>query len=171
MKQYGKEFLFQWRLQETLQTFAAESYRLNEELEIKALSETSKYDVFLSHSSKDKTTVIGFRRELLKQGFTVYVDWVEDSDAGREKITGKLKTAMRNSKSCIYLHSHNSRNSKWTPWELGFFDNDKGPEKVGVVPLKDNSGQLPSYVGQEYLDQYTQIGMEVLDRFIRTGIQ
>ena len=41
----------------------------------------SRFDVFLSHSFKDATVILGIKRILEKQNLTVYVDWIDDPNS------------------------------------------------------------------------------------------
>src|SRR5450759_5060060 len=62
-------------------------------------SQTKTFDIFLSHSSKDAELVEGLKLELEDKGFSVYVDWIEDSQLDRNKVTKDtallLKSRMR----------------------------------------------------------------------------
>ncbi len=128
-----------------------------------------QYDVFLSHSSQDKRLVIGFKEKLEARQLSVYIDWLDDSDTNRDSIAPKLKDAMEVSENLLYLHTHHSRRSVWTPWEIGFFDAYHGPDKVGVVPLLDDERRVPSYRGHEYLTLYPEIGVDYFDDFLRSA--
>ncbi len=171
MKRYGEKFYTESYLKSRSEVFSSESTILNESRLIKAQSEKQSWDVFLSHSSKDKIIVLNFRNQLKQTGCSVYVDWIDDSDSGRENITPKLKDAMNNSNVLIYLHTHNAKKSIWTPWEIGYYDSKKGNKKIGIVPLLDEKNHISDYSGQEYLLQYTEIGTSVLNLFIKNGIQ
>lgn len=83
----------------------------------------SSFDVFLSHSSKDKELVRGAKRLLEERRLTVYVDWVDDANTSRDSVTpetaARLKLRMGQSTSLFYLHTPNAQASRWMPWELG----------------------------------------------------
>lgn len=170
MKRYGERFYTESFLKSKLTSFSKSQNILKESELIKGKSVQDKYDVFLSHSSVDKGLVISFKEVLTDMGFTVYIDWIDDSDTGRDEITPYLKRAMKNSNVLIFLHTHNSKKSIWTPWEIGYFDNHKGTKYIGVVPLLDSNSYIYSYSGQEYLKQYTEIGTTTLSYFIKYGI-
>jgi hypothetical protein len=36
------------------------------------------YDIFLSHSSRDKPLMLGVKQRLEEEGFVVYIDWIDD---------------------------------------------------------------------------------------------
>jgi len=167
MRKLGSKFFTESGIKTISSSFSMESMRLNEAEKIKSQSENNKYDIFLSHSSKDKKLIIMFKKKLVNMGYSVYVDWIDDSEARRNEITPKLKVAMNNSYSLLYVHTHNSENSKWTPWEIGYFDSKKGPSKIGVMPILNDDNDIASYNGQEYLEQYNQIGADYLDIFVK----
>lgn len=74
---------------------------------------------------------------------------------------------MRQSKSLIFYTSENSPDSKWMPWELGFFDGNK-PGHVAILPLVKTQGA--SFSGQEYLGLYPPVEeISLTDRTPRLG--
>lgn len=118
-------------------------------------SKYSSYDVFLSHSIRDAKIILGIKGILEDLGYTVYVDWIEDPQLDRSKVSKKtaekLRKRMKTSKSLFYVTTENAENSKWMPWECGYFDGFK--EKVAIVPVKKSSSNN-EYNGQEYLGLY-----------------
>lgn len=118
-------------------------------------SEEKNYDIFLSHSSKDSEIILGIKGILEDLGYSVYVDWIEDRHMDRLSVSPStaetLRRRMNNSKSLLYITTENAEDSKWMPWECGYFDGFR--EKVAIVPVKKNV--LPNeYSGQEYLGLY-----------------
>lgn len=124
------------------------------------------YDVFLSHSARDKDAVLAILEIIKNKGYSAYVDWIDDSQTDRNAIASKIKTAINKSARLLYIHTHNSINSKWTPWEIGCFDSAKEVNKIAIMPLLDNNNNTPSYYGQEYLQQYNTISANYLFNFI-----
>lgn len=114
----------------------------------------SSFDIFLSHSYKDKKYITGLYLELTSKGYSVYVDWIIDPDFKRDNVTkttvNKIRLRMKQSKSLIYATSENASNSKWMPWELGFLDGDKG--RCAILPITDY--QDDAFKGQEFLSVY-----------------
>lgn len=114
-----------------------------------------RFDIFLSHSSKDAVLILGVKKLLENQGYTVYVDWLVDTQLSRENVNKGtadiLRSRMKQSKSLIYVATKNATNSKWMPWELGFFDGFKS-EAIAILPLTENEND--TYDGQEYLSLY-----------------
>lgn len=131
---------------------------LNENAEFFKKSITKTYDIFLSHSSLDKKQVLTLLKLFNEAGYTVYVDWIEDTQLDRNNVTKAtaqvLKNRMKTSKGLSYLTTSNSTSSKWCPWELGFFDGLKD-ERCCILPVMDYSTY--SFKGQEYLGLYPYI--------------
>lgn len=123
---------------------------------------TKVYDIFLSHSSDDAKLVAGLKLELEDLGHSVYVDWIEDANLDRKNVTKEtallLQQRMKQCKSLIYAFSENASNSKWMPWELGYFDGIKGT--VAVLPISKTNKS--SFVGSEYLGIYYYIQIDTI---------
>jgi hypothetical protein len=100
-----------------------------------------KYDIFLSHSSEDAEIVLGVKQILSELGLTVYVDWIDDAQLDRRNVTvdtaGLLRTRMKNSSSMLLVTTKNAAQSKWIPWELGYFDGISSGG-VAILPGLDN---------------------------------
>lgn len=118
----------------------------------------NSFDIFLSHSSKDKQLILGVKQLIEDSGYSVYIDWVDDPQLDRANVNVQtadvLRTRMKQSKFLVYVDSNNATTSKWMPWELGYFDGYK-PNKIGILPIRHNSEG--SYIGQEYLDLYPKL--------------
>ena len=112
------------------------------------------YDVFLSHSIADAEIILGVKLLLEDKGLKVYVDWIEDSKLDRSKVNAAtaeiLRHRMRSCKSLIYVHSTNSGQSKWMPWEIGYFDGKHVGHPVTQSEQND-------FDGQEYLGLYPNV--------------
>lgn len=120
-----------------------------------AFSADKQYDIFLSHCREDAEVIGGAKIILEKEGVSVYVDWIEDPQLHRAHVTSKtaamLRSRMRACKSMLFATSEASPNSKWMPWELGYFDGLKQGQ-IAVLPLlEDWEG---TFTGQEYLGLY-----------------
>ncbi|MDF3983071.1 toll/interleukin-1 receptor domain-containing protein [Luteibacter sp. PPL201] len=122
-----------------------------------------QFDVFLSHSMKDADIVLGIKLLLEAQGLKVYVDWIVDKQLDRSKVSATtaetLRKRMGQCKSLIYIASANAPQSKWMPWELGYFDGKKGDEQVAILPLVNYQGE--QFPGQEYLGLYAVVQKDV----------
>lgn len=123
------------------------------------------FDIFLSHCLKDAEEVASALALLEEQGHKVYVDWVIDKNLNREHVTPGtadiLRKRMRQSDALFFATSVNSPDSRWMPWELGYFDGlRKG--RIAVMPLLPSSNS--SFKGQEYLGLYPVVEQLTLER-------
>lgn len=119
--------------------------------------ELLKFDIFLSHSYRDKEYVKGLYFDLEDKGYSVYVDWIIDPHLSRTNVTKQtaelIRQRMKQSKTLVYATSENASTSKWMPWELGFADGDKG--NCSILPIMNSSHA--SFKGQEFLSIYPYI--------------
>ncbi len=117
------------------------------------------FDIFLSHSYSDDKIILGLREELEELGYSVYVDWIIDRQLNRSNVNKEtarlLRERMHRCKCLFYATSHNTINSKWMPWELGYFDGING--KVAIMPISELPQTSDQYNGQEYLGLYNYI--------------
>ena len=115
------------------------------------------YDVFLSYNHKD-ITIAKFVYNILKNnhGLSVYVDY-NDRSFNRNIVDKKTAQTLCNRlnacKSLIYVHSSNSKNSKWCPWEIGLASGLKD-FKCAIIPCVNESDS--EYDKQEYLTLYPE---------------
>ncbi len=64
-------------------------------------------DIFLSHSYLDANKVLGLKSELEEMGYKVYVDWIDDKQLSREKMTKETAETFRIDKcSCLFFCYH-----------------------------------------------------------------
>ena len=112
----------------------------------------SKYDIFLSHSYLDKSLVYTIVDLFNEAGFSVYVDWMVDTQLDRTNVaadTAKiLRDRMDDCNGLAYTATANISNSKWCPWELGYMDG-KQKSRCAILPVLDS--QTATFAGQEYL--------------------
>ena len=143
----------------------------------------SAADVFLSHSSADKSDlpmVIGF---LEAHGAKVYVDKADKELPQKTSAeTGvKLKGRIGECPKFIAFVTANSKNSRWIPWELGIADEMKKLPNVALLPDVGNQANAV-WPEQEYLGLYPRIVLNtftgqtkpvwmVLDHHKNTGIE
>jgi hypothetical protein len=90
-----------------------------------------------------------------------WIEWeqrVDDSALDRSTVNRAtaelLRARMRASLNLVYANSANAADSKWMPWELGFFDGIK-PSHIFVLPLVASSDN--EYKGREYLNLYPNL--------------
>ena len=98
---------------------------------------TDSFDVSLSHFHQDEL-VLGAARLLEGRSVKVYVDWVVDRERSGTTTTPAhammVRARMRQSRSLLYLCTDNSMGSRWTPWELGYFDVSRGTVNGRRIP-------------------------------------
>ncbi|HEY8777600.1 MAG TPA: hypothetical protein VIM33_14130 [Gaiellaceae bacterium] len=119
-----------------------------------AASTSTDYDIFLSHSREDAQVIAGVKTLLEQEGASVYVYWAEENQVApvTASTAAKLRVRMNHCRSLIYASSEASPQSKWMPWELGYFDGRK-PGHVAIMPLPSSS----TFTGQEYLGLYPNV--------------
>ena len=131
----------------------------------KTFDSLKPYDVFLSHSVKDSELILGMKGLIEDLGYSVYIDWIDDPDLDRKKVSKetakKLRDRMNFSRSLFFVTTDNAENSKWMPWECGYFDGIK--EKVAIAPVKKTSFDN-EYDGQEYLGLYPYVVIQKSDK-------
>jgi len=116
---------------------------------------TTDYDIFLSHAYEDAEVIAGAKILIENEGLSVYVDWIEDPQADRSRVTpstaSMLRQRMNHCWFLVFVTSKASPDSKWMPWELGYFDGRR-PDRVGILPIVQSAGS--SFKGQEYIGLY-----------------
>lgn len=129
------------------------------EKSIKESAALSAFDIFLSHSYLDRELILGITEQLERMGYVVYVDWRQDSQLNRDKVTkGTAETVrgrINQSKSLFFATTEGAKDSRWMPWELGYMDGRKGKSAILPVGQDDDAGDV--YKGQEYLGIYPYI--------------
>ena len=63
--------------------------------ELSVLTDSSTFDIFLSHSYNDADFILGVKKILEKLGLRVYVDWIDDQGLDRGKVTRKTAAILR----------------------------------------------------------------------------
>lgn len=125
---------------------------LNEE--VASVRTTDRFDIFLSHCLNDAAAIRGVKAMLEEQGRSVYVDWINDKQLDRGQVTPTtadvLRQRMRACDALYFATSQSSPDSKWMPWELGYFDGLR-QGRIAILPLVTGQG---SFQGQEYLGLY-----------------
>ena len=131
------------------------------------LEQMKKYDLFLSHSSFDSELLLSLKSVLNHSNINVYVDWVSDRNALKRELTN-INTAntiierLKSSKALLYIHTQASQNSKWTPWELGFFHALHASKGKICIYNPDNIEKTP------YLDIYPSVVLAEGKLFVET---
>lgn len=119
------------------------------------------YDIFLSHSYLDKSLVYTLVDLFNEAGYSVYVDWMVDTQLDRSRITAEtartLRERMDTCHGLAYISTANITNSKWCPWELGYMDGNKNG-RCAILPILERD--TSEFNGQEYLGIYPYIDYE-----------
>jgi hypothetical protein len=127
--------------------------------------EGKKYDIFLSHAREDAEIILGVKVLLEEAGHSVYVDWIEDGHLDRSSVTPAtaqlLRTRMCACRSMLFTTSNASCNSKWMPWELGFFDGLRDGQ-ITILPILGDYDT--TFKGQEYLGLYPVVEKDGMNR-------
>ena len=150
-----------------LQTPMAKSEQL-----IKEASAHPDAQVLLSHSSIDRPRlgqIIGLFSTFKAP---VYLDFQDESlpRVTSTETADSLRVAIRRCPRFVLVASSNIRDSRWTPWELGYADGVKGTAKVAILPLVPRSNEETS-VEQEYLGLYPVIAVEKLDDKLQYAVR
>lgn len=118
----------------------------------------NKYDIFLSHSYDDARIIKLIKEMLEMNGFSVYVDWIEDSQLNRGNVNVTSASLIRNRMDCcsslIYITSESAEKSVWMPWELGYMD--AKTRRVAVAPILNEEADFD---GREYLGLYPYLDL------------
>ncbi len=124
------------------------------------------YDLFISHSFKDKDLVIGLYHLFSAAGYKVYIDLVDDSNLERKCVTPStaeiIRKRIEKSKGASYIATANSMTSKWCPWELGVADGMHN--RVCILPIMNAT----RFEGQEYLGLYPYLEYEQMPGQVKT---
>ncbi|ACM21063.1 hypothetical protein Geob_2713 [Geotalea daltonii FRC-32] len=113
------------------------------------------FDMFLSHTIRDAEIILGMKELFAEMGYKVYIDWIDDPQLDRRSVNrntaDKIRSRMQQCNSLFFVTTQSSLDSKWMPWECGYFDGIKS--KVAIVPVVQYSSD-EKYRGQEYLGLY-----------------
>lgn len=127
------------------------NYSLFESYTGECFDKTMVYDLFISHSFRDKEFIVGLRYLFENAGYRVYINWIDDSDLDRENVTFdtaiKIRNRINRSKGLAYIATRNITHSKWCPWEFGISDGIHG--RACILPVMNTN-----FNGQEYLSLY-----------------
>lgn len=116
--------------------------------------------VFLSHSNQDSDRLARVIRLFDLAHAPVYVDVNDQILLTQGKVSAKtarvLRARIQKCPRFVLVTSNSISTSRWTPWELGFADGQKGSRQVALFPLVPGPNSVPS-AEQEYLDLYPRI--------------
>jgi hypothetical protein len=80
----------------------------------------------------------------------------------RREIAKKIRSKLRNCRCLIFILSGQALQSKWMPWELGFFDGRWGKPAIGVY-VRDDRNAPPD---PEFQTLYTPVNDHNLKQFL-----
>lgn len=130
---------------------------------VKGAAAADHYDVFLSHAYADRELVVGLTSIFESQGMSVYVDWIEDPQANRKRVTAEnadmLRQRMGVSDALVVAYSANAAVSPWVTWEIAYFDGLKKRVAVLAVDPVGAAAVATGYTGQEYMQLYPSIDL------------
>lgn len=122
---------------------------------VTAATSADHFNMFLSHTIRDAEIVLGMKEIFAEMGYRVYIDWIDDPQLDRRSVNKttakKIRSRMQQCDSLFFVTTQNSADSKWMPWECGYFDGIKS--KVAIAPVVSYSSD-EIYRGQEYLGLY-----------------
>jgi hypothetical protein len=135
----------------------AEGVAVDEALRRASRQRRSRYDIFLSQTSRDAEIVLGVYAILTGLGFAVFCDWIEAPKADRNEVTPAnaafIRATMGVSDTLLFLDTEGAAQSLWMCWELGWFDGGRGP--VAVLPVLAEGEHY--YRGREFLGLYPYV--------------
>lgn len=136
------------------------------------MNANANYDIFLSHRYADRDEVRQLHDQIEHElGYSVYVDWIEHPEFDRSEVTPEtaehLRGVMRGCGTLIFYAGRHAPDSKWMPWELGFFDGRQGARRIAVY-ADDLSAYNPAQ--QEYLRLYQIIDRASLAEFLDVAL-
>ncbi|HCM88430.1 MULTISPECIES: TIR domain-containing protein [Vagococcus] len=120
-------------------------------LEDGTVQSKKKFDIFISHSYKDKEVVKKVVSILNRKGYSCYFDWSSDSDFLKRKYVSDftkevLKYRLRQSKELLFIRSENSMKkdrikSSWIKFELDYCV--ESAKKIMYMDLLNDDFELP----------------------------
>lgn len=133
---------------------------VEQELSRSARLRRSRYDIFLSQTSRDAEIVLGVYDLLTSSGYTVFCDWIETPEIDRDQVTptnaAVIRACMGISDTLLFLDTRGAVQSLWMCWELGWFDGARGP--VAILPVL--AAEERHYRGREFLGLYPYVELD-----------
>lgn len=121
---------------------------LNRIIDKDIVESMKRYNIFISHSTKDRNFLIDLVHDINKQGKNVYVDWMEDLEALQRSKTNAqtasvIKHRIDSSDVVLCIKTEGALLSEWVPWELGYADAIGKP--IFVMDI-DGATPVPAYM-------------------------
>lgn len=98
---------------------------LMQRLRVDKLERLKKFDMFISHNSKNEDEVVLFYKILNSNGLVAYVDWVNDKfDLKRQWCNATtaeiIKERIKQSQFFVIYATEEILHSQWCAWEVGY---------------------------------------------------
>jgi hypothetical protein len=111
------------------------------------MADEFKYDVFLSHSSKDKTVVRELAARLTKDGIRVWLD--EEQIKPGDSIPAKIEEGLEHSRVMLLCLSANAFGSDWSQLESYTFRfRDPLNKERRFIPLRLDDAPIKGSLAQ-----------------------
>lgn len=142
-------------------------------------------DVFISHKKEDTQEAKALAERVRQLGFSCYLDVFDPelADKSAGALAQHIRSELRGALALLFYVSPQAIESKWMPWELGFFDGRWGKGTIGIYLPAEVNGHakananaeakgngLESKPGafsiQEYLEIYDQVSESTLASFL-----
>ena len=119
------------------------------------MSQDMQFDVFLSHSAKDKATVRALAERMRADGLRVWFDEWEIKVG--DSIPAKIEAGLENSAILIFCMSEHAFGSDWTLLESQTFRfRDPLNLKRRLIPLRLDASKIKGSLAQfKYIDWQT----------------
>ena len=116
---------------------AANTYSVEVAKSVTEAKERGRKTAFLCHSHSDRSLVEGFVKYVRQKGWNVYIDWMDTTlpPTPSRATASRIKSKIVSCDLFIFLATHNSMNSRWCPWDIGYAD---GVKKLGPVDKLDS---------------------------------
>lgn len=111
--------------------------------------------VFVSHSHSDRDLIGKVVELLLNAGADGYVDWLDEGmPTTTSEVTAlALRQKMRQADKLLLVATDRALQSRWVPWELGYFDGKRGIDSIAIMPVTVAS----AWTGSEYIGVYARL--------------
>jgi hypothetical protein len=142
----------------TLPELRAEAWQYDESIVADIYTPDDRFDVFLSYRGLDEAAARGLASALKREKLRVYMACDDDEFKAKpvtKRTAAGLKDIMDRSNCLLYAATENAAESRWMPWELGYFDGRKG--RVAIIPVKFTRGTDDLFERREYLNLYPYV--------------
>lgn len=123
------------------------------------------YDVFISHSHRDRERAHALFGQLAAWGISAYVD-IEDmplSALPDPDLAESLVEKLRKCRLLVFAFSEEAADSRWMPWELGLAHGVIG--RAVLWPF--TTGALQAKATQEYLHLYEALSPDTAEKRLK----